>query len=294
MLQALKPSDLLEELQKIYSEGMPPGDSTGWQSLDQFYTVAPGYFTVITGIPSHGKSTWVDCMMLQLMEKGWKFIVYSPENQPHALHLANLCEKLLQKPFRKGYYGRMEPADLAEAMDFFEDSLCILRFDDGQIFPTLESFMMACEEQIKAADWQRDKVGCILDCWNELDHHPIGGMTETQQTNHELMRYRQWIRRMKTVHGFIVAHPAKPQKDKYGELKDVTLYDISGSSAFKNKADAGIVVRRRDDHTIIDVEKIRFRHHGKHGQCQLVYYAGTQTFDEPAGRRDEDTEDDDR
>lgn len=283
MLQILSPSDLTEELTELYKSGLPAGTRTGWRDVDQYYTVTPGFWTVITGVPSHGKSTWVDCLMINLMRQDWKVIIYSPENQPHALHLSGLCEKLLKRPFRYGYNNRLESSDIAKCMGWFEPRLKLLRFDGGAIFPSLDTFMLATEEVL--ADWTDGKVLVVLDPWNELDHNPLGGMNETQQINWELMRYRNWIRQHeKQVHGLIVAHPNKPQRTKDGDIKDVNLYDINGSAAWHNKCDHGIIVRRRDDCTVIDVEKCRFRHLGKKGTAFLTFNAGTGTYDDQQTR----------
>lgn len=292
MLQIVTASDLATEISALYKEGLPPGTSTGWRNLDPLYTVSPGSWTVVTGIPSHGKSTWLDCMMINLMKRGWRFAIYSPENQPHELHLAGLCEKLLRMPFRAGYNNRMEPSDMARAIDFFDERLRILRFDNGAIYPSLETFMFTCQEVFN--DWAEGPIGVILDPINELDHTPVTGMNETQMTNWELMRFRQWVRAHgKQVHAWIVAHPAKPMKDKNGEYKDVTLYDISGSAAWKNKSDMGIVIRRRDDCTVVDVEKCRWRHLGKQGQAYLTFNSGTQTYEDqqPFRKFDDDETD---
>lgn len=283
MLQILNPTDLTEQITKLYKSGLPCGTRTGWAQVDPYYTVAPGYWTVVTGIPSHGKSTWLDNLMVNLMRKGWKFIIYSPENQPPELHLSNLCEIVTGRPFRYGYNNRMDSSALAEAMDFLDANLRILRFDGGQIFPSQETFLFACQEVLLG--WTEGQVGIILDPINELDHTPITGMTETQMTNWELMRYRQWIRdHGKQVHGWIVAHPAKPQKDKNGDYKDISLYDISGSSAWKNKCDFGIIIRRREDHTAVEIEKSRWRHLGKQGIAYLTFNQGNNVFSDQQTR----------
>ena len=278
MLQIISIGDLAEEITTLHQQGLPRGYSTGWPGIDEFYTVAPGFWTVITGIPSHGKSTWMDCLMLNLIRQGWKFIVYSPENQPHALHAAHLIEKYTERPFRHGYHNALMPADIAEAVSALDDSIRLLAFDDGAIFPSIETFMSTCDEIIHGEWEDKEKIGVIIDPINELDNHPLPGMTETQYTNWMLMRYRQWIRRNRSVHGWIIAHPSKPQRDRNGEFKDISLYDISGSSAWKNKSDFGIIIRRREDCTVIDVEKCRWRHLGKQGQAYLTFEAGTGTY----------------
>lgn len=279
MLLPIVPSDLIEEMQTLYDGGLPAGTRTGWPDLDQYYTVAPGYWTVITGVPSHGKSTWLDGLMVNLMRKGWKFIVYSPENQPLALHMSGLFEKLTARPFRRGYNNRLEPSDIARCLDFFDDKLRLMKLDGGKGTPNLRDFMTECQNiLVLDPQFETGNVGIVIDPWNELDHSPINGMNETQFTNYELMEYRQWIRNNDRAHGFIVSHPAKPQRGKNGEFKDVTLYDINGSAAWYNKCDHGIVVVRRDDATVIDVQKCRFRHLGAKGQSFLQYNSGTGNF----------------
>jgi len=285
MLQIVSCTELAQEISELYEKGLPRGASTGWANIDELYTVSPGYWTVVTGVPSHGKSTWLDNLMIHLMIQGWRFIIYSPENQPHALHLANLMEKYLKRPFRHGYHNRMGPSDIAVAMSFFEDRLTVLRFDGGANFPSLNTVMFTAQEIIEM-EWCDGPVGVIVDPWNELDHAPIQGLTETQMINHELMLWRQWIRMHgKQVHGWLVAHPQKPGRDKHGAPRPVGLYDINGSAAFYNKADCGLIVRRRDDDMVeIEVEKCRFRHLGKKGSTLLTFNSGIGTYDNPEFR----------
>lgn len=61
------------------------------------------------------------------------------------------------------------------------------------------------------------------------------------------------------VHVIVAAHPAKPARKKEdGGLSIPTLYDISDSAHWYNKADVGIVVHRDGDETIIRVAKSRY------------------------------------
>lgn len=284
MLNIVTPIELAEELGVLYANGMQRGASTGWPTLDEFYTVAPGFWTIVTGKPSDGKSTWLDNLMLHLMSQGWRFIIYSPENQPHALYLAHLIERYLRRPFRPGYHNRVDPAAMAQAVDFLDPKLRILKFDGGANFPSLNTVMFTAHEIIDM-EWCDGPIGVIVDPWNELDHAPVAGLTETQMVNHELMVWRQWIRdHGAQVHGWIVAHPQKPQRDRNGP-RPITLYDINGSAAYYNKCDTGIVVRRLDDDSVqIDVEKCRFRHLGKKGSTLLTFNSGTGTYDDPQFR----------
>jgi len=55
---------LREELQKI-----PMGLQTGWKDLDAYLTIQPGALTVIAGRPSHGKTTLMMNLALNMVRK---------------------------------------------------------------------------------------------------------------------------------------------------------------------------------------------------------------------------------
>jgi twinkle protein len=73
----------------------------------------------------------------------------------------------------------------------------------------------------------------------------------------------------------------KQQKDKPGLKYEIpTLYSISGSANFNNKADYGITVYRNFQepfHSEIHVQKVKFRHLGEGGTI-------SQIFDKSNGR----------
>jgi twinkle protein len=58
--------DFSTEINSLYEDGLKGGISTGWLTLDNYYTVREGEVTVITGIPSHGKSSLQTALMVNL------------------------------------------------------------------------------------------------------------------------------------------------------------------------------------------------------------------------------------
>ena len=81
-----------ERLNDLWSKGTGSGVSTGYSNLDMIYTVAEGQLTVVTGYPSHGKSNFVDQLMVNLAKHhDWKFALCSFENQPE-IHISRLME----------------------------------------------------------------------------------------------------------------------------------------------------------------------------------------------------------
>jgi twinkle protein len=91
------------------------------------------------------------------------------------------------------------------------------------------------------------------------------------------------------VHLWVIAHPNKMQTGKDNKIAVPSLYDISGSANWANKADNGIVVHRSDDiadATEIWVKKVRFKHVGKRGMTTLKYNKTTGRYSMPEGGDD--------
>src|SRR5688572_16438886 len=105
--RAFGPMAKLDALKTLWQRGLPPGDKTGWPSVDKHYTVAPGQFTVLPGWPGAGKSEWLDALLLNLARQGWKICYFSPENSPTEIHIVKLLEKLSGKPFGEGINQRI-------------------------------------------------------------------------------------------------------------------------------------------------------------------------------------------
>ena len=96
-------ADRLQDLIRLYDEGVERGSRTGWGQIDKLYTVRPGEFTAVTGIPSSGKSNFIDALAINLARlHGWNFALFSPENLPVEQHMAALVEKYAGKPFHPG------------------------------------------------------------------------------------------------------------------------------------------------------------------------------------------------
>lgn len=271
-------ADLSERIRSLYENGWERGVSTGWDEVDQFYTVRPGEFTVVTGMPNSGKSNWLDALLVNLArEHGWQFALFSPENQPLEDHMARMCEKWAGAPFADGPTPRMDRESLALAMNWTGQHFNWILPDDDTEW-TVETVL----DRAKALVFRKGIRGLAIDPWNELEHAPPNGLTETIYTGQVLKHVRQFARRH-GVHVWIVAHPQKLYRDKdTGNYPVPTLYDISGSANWRNKADNGIVIWRDFSSPHIPVEmhaqKIRFRQIGKLGVAKLKYDAATQTY----------------
>ena len=265
-------SDLAEKLQSFYEKGLPSGALTGWPSIDEYYTVREGQMTVVTGIPSHGKSEWLDALLVNLCPQ-WQFVVFSPENFPHELHIAKILEKWTGKPFQKGLTERMKPEDLSDGTGFMDHSFGFFKPSPDLQVPNVVSILNEAAAWFESRDTGQ-KRGLVIDPWNELEHKRPSGISETEYISETLSTIRQWAREFE-VHVWIVAHPMKLQKDRDGKYPVPTPYDISGSAHWRNKADNCIAIWRdvegSDGVVYVYIQKVRFKHIGKPGTVQLRY-----------------------
>lgn len=282
--------DDIAALVELYRKGLPRGAETGWPSLDRHYTVGPSQWTVVTGVPNHGKSEWLDALLVNLLSrplhgKEWRFLVCSPENWPLQVHESKILEKVTGKRFGAGTGARISESELRDTPKALRDRFTFVELDDGETFPDL---LMGIRD-FATSNWQH-QVGIVLDPWNQLEHCRPARLTETEYISEALSSAIR-ITRQTGAHLWIVAHPAKPLRDKEGNRPVPTPYDISGSAHWFNKADNAITVWRNvhaepGDHDYglvqIHVQKVRFKHIGYPGLINLKYDKVTGRYSEAA------------
>jgi twinkle protein len=271
------PRDRAEAVKGLWKAGMPRGHSTGWKGLDDYYTVAEGQFTIVTGWPSSGKSEWLDALLINLMRRDWRFSIFSFENQPIELHVAKLMEKLAGKPFGTGPTERISEDELNEWQDEIAQRFRFANNED-EVF-SVNDCLEASEEWLLPHEGPK---GLVIDPWNELDHWRPPGLSETEYISKTLTGLRRWARRNK-VHVWLIAHPQKMRVD--GKLPIPKPDMISGSQHWWNKADCNITVYRdfdKQSHEVdVYVHKCRFKHIGKQGMVTLNYDRVTGRYSEP-------------
>jgi len=87
--------DIETEITDFVKHGFKPGFQIGLKNFDDIFSTYTGQFITVTGIPSSGKSDFVDQMVVGYNQKyGWKAAFASPENQPTYLHAHKLMRKV--------------------------------------------------------------------------------------------------------------------------------------------------------------------------------------------------------
>lgn len=267
-------SDIEEDINNMLEFGMVKGEPTGWDSVNGLYTPAPGQWTLVTGIPSMGKSEWLDALAINIAETaGWSFGVCSPENQPISWHAAKLMEKRMNERL---VAGRVNQLKFQEAKAWLNEHFHFIMPEE----PSLDSVLAKAKVLVR----RHGMKGLIIDPYNELDHTKRkDGVNETEYVSSFLTQMRKFARE-NSIHIWLVAHPAKLMKDNKGIYPVPDGYTVSGSAHFYNKADNIIAVHR--DLTVVNaatevhVQKVRSRWLGKRGIAYLQWQPHSGRFKE--------------
>jgi len=265
------PIDLKDDVFALYDNGIPktikPVDSS-FIAFNRIFSLLEGQLTVITGIPSHGKSNWVEWYVLNLIRDfNYSATFYSPEHSPVSLHLTNFAQKIIGKSF----FGktRMMKSEVDGALNWLDKRLYFM-FPDGQDTPTWDWLLNSFNEQIYA---HGTKI-FVIDAFNKL-LLPKG--QKLDEINKVLTRVTSFAQR-NDVLVFLVAHPTKMQLKDDGTYREPTLYDVSGSSDFRNQAHNGICIHRTfknentEGYTTVRNLKTKFSFQGEIGQYDDFKY----------------------
>ena len=257
-----------------------PALSTGWRTVDDCYQPARGMLNIVTGIPAHGKSSFMDALALNLSKlHGIRWAYYSPENWPTEIHMQKLMELYTGKYFMfpiEQYSSTPEQDTLA--IHWLSQYFRLIHLSEEQ--RTLDALMRLIDKPVKEGAFD----GLIVDPWNALiAPEPKGyDKRETKQIGNALNRLRFYARRYNLL-VFILAHPAKMQKPHGAVNYDVpTLYNVDGSAHWFNMADNGLCVYRPDmevDEIALYVQKVKYKNNGHIGTVPLSYIKESGRFE---------------
>lgn len=261
-------NDLAPELDQLYENGPDRGLTLGYSRwFDDHYRVKTGYMTVVTGIPGHGKSGFVNQLTVRMAERhGWTFALYSPEQQPLSRLTQHLMEIHSGLPMLDGPSARMPLRDMHQHREWVSEHFSFLNPDA----PSIDTVLELARIEV----FRRGVKGIVIDPWNELEHLMPHGQNETLYISEALSRFRRFAVKH-DVHIWLIAHPTKMHRKDDGTEPIPSLYDVAGSAHFRNKADMGLTVWRdvsADDKQVsVHVTKVRYADHGRLGAVRFDY-----------------------
>lgn len=257
-------------------EGPRPLSCGMGAEMDKAFKVLPGQFVVVTGIPNHGKSRWLDQVAISMADlHRWRWAIFSPETGSEG-HIADLCEIKIGLPFYGGPSARMDERDLTAAVQWVRERFAFI--DAADHTPSIDWVL----ERARAAVLRKGINGLIIDPYNELEAGRPAHMSETEFVSQLISKCKRFAK-VHDVTVFMVAHPTKISNPGGGKEPMPGLYDISGSAHWRNKADAGLVVYRdfEEQCTIVASRKIRRQPMcGSPGAVKFWFMGASRRFEE--------------
>lgn len=255
-------SDFELPLDTLFEKGMEKGVTIGLGNFDSLCSFETKRLCIVTGIPSSGKSEFIDEIAELLnMRYNWKFAYFSPENFPLQYHASKIISKITGKQFDNKH---LSVCDYKKVKEYIEDNFFFLAGDDFSLDSILErAKYLVRRKGIKAL---------VIDPWNRVEGIMSPGTSETNYISKQLDRLTIFAQKHDVL-VILMAHPTKMKKNLKGEFEIPTLYDINGSANFYNKADYGITVHRNKlaDTVSVFVQKVKFRHLGETGIATFKY-----------------------
>jgi twinkle protein len=249
--------DIQDEVKEFVRNGFKPGFQVGLNNFDKIFSTYTGQFITVTGIPSSGKSDFVDQMVVGYNNLyGWKTAFASPENQPTYLH----AHKLM----RKTWQGMPNVDDIGgdkwrEVTD---------KVNDNYFFIDMDRYTSRSCIYVKGAELVKRKgIKClVIDPYNKVRDTECKSEDVTRYTMEYLTKIEMFAKKYDVL-VFIVAHPTKMYKGQDGKMEEPTMYSIKGGGEWYDASYHGLLVHRdyAAKTTKVKVLKVKFQNLGENG-----------------------------
>ena len=256
--------DIEDEVTDFVRNGFTPGFQIGLDNFDDIFSTYTGQFITVTGIPSSGKSDFVDQMVVGYNKKyGWKTAYASPENVPTFLH----AHKLM----RKHWEGMPQKEDIAsdkwnKIADHCNDNYFHI---DMERF-TLDSVLRKGAELVK----RKGIKALVIDPFNKVRDTGEGSSDDVTKYTMEYLTKIEVFAKKYDVVVFVVAHPTKMYKGQDGKIEEPTMYNIKGGGEWYDASYHGLLVHRDYEANTVKVKvlKCKFQNLGTNGaECHFTW-----------------------
>ena len=247
-------NDINDELEEFIHEGFKPGYQVGLDNFDSIFSTYTGQFITVTGVPSSGKSDFVDRMAVGYqMKYGWKTAFASPENKPTFLHAHKLIRKI---------GGWMPKKD-----DLGSDkwNRCFDVVNDNFYFIEAERYDLDAVLKKGAELVKRKGIKClVIDPYNKVKMKGAGDLSITDATMEYLAKIEAFAKKYDVL-VVIVAHPTKMYKKDDGTIDEPTMYNIKGGGEWYDASYHGLLVHRNYTNNTVKVKvlKVKFQNLGE-------------------------------
>ena len=248
-------NDVAGEFAEFVTDGAKPGYQIGLSDFDSVFSTYTSQFIVVTGIPGHGKSDWIDMMTMGYNQKyGWKIAYASPENKPDFIHMHKIWRKHWGPPQKQD----VGTPDFLQKQNHLSENFFHIDMDHFD----LDDVLKKGSELVK-----RKGIRClVIDPFNKVRMKGASAMSIPDATMEYLTKIDTWCKKHDCL-VILAAHPRKMQKKENGEYDEPTFYDVKGGGEFYDMSYHGLSIYRdyQAKHTKVKVLKCKFQNLGENG-----------------------------
>ena len=246
--------DIDDELQEFIHEGFKPGYQIGLDNFDNIFSTYTGQFITVTGVPSSGKSDFVDRMVVGYnLKYGWKTAFASPENKPTFLHAHKLIRKIGNWMPEKTDIGSSKWNEVTEIVN------------DNFFFIEHERYDLDAVLNKGAQLVKRKGIKClVIDPYNKIKMDGASNMSIPDATMEYLTRIEAFAKKYDVL-VIVVAHPTKMYKKEDGTIDEPNMYNIKGGGEWYDASYHGLLVHRDYNKKTVKVKvlKVKFQNLGE-------------------------------
>ena len=250
-------NDIEDELNEFITEGFKKGYQIGLPNFDDVFSTYTGQFITVTGIPSSGKSDWVDQMAVGYnLNYGWKSAFASPENKPTFLHAHKLIRKYWKGMPDKEDLGTEKWNMVKEHVNENHYFIEMERYD-------LDSVLAKGAELVKRKGIRM----LVIDPFNKVKMKTKREMSIPDYTMEYLQKIEIFAKKYDVL-VVVVAHPTKMYKGADGKIEEPTMYNIKGGGEWYDASYHGLLVHRNYEQKTVKVKvlKVKFQNLGQNGE----------------------------
>jgi len=246
--------DLEADLLDFVHNGFKPGYQVGLENFDKIFSTYTSQFITVTGIPSSGKSDFVDQMCIGYNKNyGWKTAYASPENKPNFLHAHKLIRKTWQGMPTKNDIGT---AKWKEVTNHINDNYFFIDMDRY----TLDDVLSKGAELVK-----RKGIKClVIDPFNKIRDVNCKSEDVNRYTMEYLTKIETFAKKYDVL-VIVVAHPTKMYRNQDGKIEEPTMYSIKGGGEWYDASYHGLLVHRDYEAQTVKAKvlKVKFQNLGE-------------------------------
>jgi twinkle protein len=248
-------NDIEDEVIEFVKNGFKRGYQIGLENFDNIFSTYTGQFITVTGIPSSGKSDFVDQMVVGYNKLyGWKTAFASPENAPTYLHAHKLMRKI---------WGSMPTVNDINTGKWTEVAETV---NENFFFIDMEKYNLE-EVLSKGAELVKRKgIKClVIDPYNKIRSND--SLSDVNVYTMEYLSKIEVFAKKYDVLVIIVAHPTKMYRNQEGNIEEPTMYNIKGGGEWYDASYHGILVHRNYEENTVKAKvlKVKFQNLGENG-----------------------------